>query len=212
MESLKPGLDLNANRMGMRTQHAKTKPSINVDELPRQGKQHSAVRGTFCEQPNAICQLPVLQREFTYNTLCRSDSLSRRMPNSVRMYHTFCLISHPHASFAFAFRCKLGLRLRLCLNANRTRMWHAKTKPLFNVDVLPRRPQTAFGCATTIQQTDECYPSTVGTSNRIHIQYVYVGSICCLGVCWTVYKCTIRSASPLVHMRHSHSHWNVNPA
>ncbi len=41
--------------------------------------------------------------------------------------------------------------------------------------------QTAFGCATNIWQTDKCYPSTVGTSKGIHMQYVYVGSICCLG-------------------------------
>ncbi len=45
--------------------------------------------------------------------LYRVDLLPRRMPNSVQMYHTFCLSSHPHTSFTFAFRCKPGLMLRL---------------------------------------------------------------------------------------------------
>ncbi len=36
--------------------------------------------------------------------LCRVDSLQRRMPNSVRMYHTFSLASRPH--MLFAFKCK----------------------------------------------------------------------------------------------------------
>ncbi len=65
--------------------------------------------------------------------------------------------------------------------------------------------QTAFECAINIGQTAECYPSTVGTSKGICIQYVYVGSIRCLGECWTVYKCIIHSASALVYMYHSHS-------
>ncbi len=56
------------------------------------------------------------------------------------------------------------------------RMCHAKTKRLFNVDVLPKRRQTTFGCATNVRWTAECYPSTVGTSKGIHIQYVYVRS------------------------------------
>ncbi len=58
--------------------------------------------------------------------------------------------------------------------------------------------QTAFGCATNVQQTAEwCYSSTVGTSKGIRIQYVYVGSIRYLGQCQTVYECIIHSASAL---------------
>ncbi len=40
--------------------------------------------------------------------LCRVDSLPRQMLNSVRMYHIFCLASHPHVLFAFIFTCKPG--------------------------------------------------------------------------------------------------------
>ncbi len=32
------------------------------------------------------------------------------MPNSVQMYHLFCLASLPHVSIAFAFGCKSGLK------------------------------------------------------------------------------------------------------
>ncbi len=70
--------------------------------------------------------------------------------------------------------------------------------------------QTAFGCATNIWQTAKHYPLTISTSKGIRIQYVYVGSIRCLGECQIVYKCTIHSASSRFHMRHSHS--DVNPA
>ncbi len=42
--------------------------------------------------------------------ICRVDSLPQPMPNSVRMYYTFCLASRPHTSFAFAFSCKYDLR------------------------------------------------------------------------------------------------------
>ncbi len=42
--------------------------TFDVDVLPRRGKQHSAVRQMFGKQPNAIGQLLVLQREFTYDT------------------------------------------------------------------------------------------------------------------------------------------------
>ncbi len=61
--------------------------------------------------------------------------------------------------------------------------------------------QTAFSCATNIRQTAKCYLSTVGTSKGIHIQYIYVGSSRCLGKCWTVYECTVHSASALVRIR-----------
>ncbi len=41
-----------------------------------------------------------------------------------------------------------------------------------------------------IWRTAECYPSTVDTSKGIRVQYVYVGSICCLDECQTIYKFT----------------------
>ncbi len=67
-------------------------------------------------------------------------------------------------------------------------------KRLFNVDVLPRR-------ATSIRLCDKCYPSTVGTSKGIHIQYVYVGCIRCLSECQTVYKCEVyRSPGVLTYL------------
>ncbi len=48
--------------------------------------------------------------------------------------------------------------------------------------------QTAFSYAMNVRQTAERYPSTVGTLKGIHIQYVYVGSIWCIGECRTVYQ------------------------
>ncbi len=41
------------------------------------------------------------------------DSLPGRMPNSVQMYHMYCLASCPHMSFVFAFGCKHGLTIFL---------------------------------------------------------------------------------------------------
>ncbi len=65
-------LDLHLNTNRMRMQHAKTMQTFDVNILPRRGKQHSALRRTFGEQLNAICQLSVLQRKFTYDTFrCR---------------------------------------------------------------------------------------------------------------------------------------------
>ncbi len=66
---VKPGLHVNANRTRMRTRHVKTKRMFDVDNLPRRGKQHSAVRWTFDEQPSAISRLLIPQGEFTYDTL-----------------------------------------------------------------------------------------------------------------------------------------------
>ncbi len=66
VDSLKPGLHLNANRVRM--WYGKTMRMFDVDVLPKRGKQHSAVRQMFGEQPNAICQLLVLQRELTYDS------------------------------------------------------------------------------------------------------------------------------------------------
>ncbi len=50
--------------------------------------------------------------------------------------------------------------------------------------------RTAFGCVTNIRQTAKCYLSTIGTSKGIRVQYIYVGSISCLGKCRTIYKFT----------------------
>ncbi len=55
---------------------------------------------------------------------------------------------------------------------------------------IPQERQTAFSCVTNIRQTAKYYPSTVGTSKGIRVQYVYVGPICCLGECRTIYKFT----------------------
>ncbi len=38
--------------------------------------------------------------------------MPRWMSNSVQIYHTFCLASLPHESFALTFRCKLGFILK----------------------------------------------------------------------------------------------------
>ncbi len=37
--------------------------------------------------------------------LCTVFSMPRWMPNSVQMYHIFCLASLPHVLFVFSFRC-----------------------------------------------------------------------------------------------------------
>ncbi len=54
---------------------------------------------------------------------------------------------------------------------------------------------------TEVRQTEFGYPSTVGTSKGIRIQYVYVESIRCIGKFRTVYECTIHSASALTRIR-----------
>ncbi len=43
--------------------------------------------------------------------LCRVNSLLRRIPNSIQIYHTFCLGTCPHTSFAFPCRYKPSFRL-----------------------------------------------------------------------------------------------------
>ncbi len=48
--TLKPGFHLNVNET--QTRHAKMKPPVKVDVLPRWGKQHSPVRWMFGKQPN----------------------------------------------------------------------------------------------------------------------------------------------------------------
>ncbi len=55
---------------------------------------------------------------------------------------------------------------------------------------IPEAKQTAFSCVTNVRRTAECYPSTVGTSKGIRVQYVYVGSIRCLGERRTIYRFT----------------------
>ncbi len=64
--AFEPGLHRNTDRTRMR--HSKTMWMVDVDVLPRQGKQHSAVWQMFGEQPNAIRRLSVHEREFAYNT------------------------------------------------------------------------------------------------------------------------------------------------
>ncbi len=78
------------------------------------------------------------------------------------------------------------LKLRLHRNAN------AACENDANVQCrrVTEARQTAFGCVTNVRRTAECYPSTVGTSNGIRVQYVHVGSIRCLGECRTIYKFT----------------------
>ncbi len=108
----------------MRTRRAKMKQMFGVDMLKRRGKQHSAVRRMFGKEPNTIPKLLVLRRDFAYDTFrCRVYSLPQWMPNSVQMYHTFCLTSLLHALFTFAFWCKpalaalqVGARFRRFLN------------------------------------------------------------------------------------------------
>ncbi len=57
---------------GTRTEREHGMWTFNVDIFLRRGKQHSAVRWTFGEQPNAIRQMLVLQKKFTYDTFrCR---------------------------------------------------------------------------------------------------------------------------------------------
>ncbi len=68
---LKPGLPRNANRM--QTQHSKMMRKFDVGVLLRWGKQHSVVRRTFGEQPNAIRRLSVHQRKFAYNTFTQGQ-------------------------------------------------------------------------------------------------------------------------------------------
>ncbi len=87
-------------------------------------------------------------------------------------------------------------------NANRTRIVKSRH--------VTETRQTAFGSVTNVRRTAECDLSTVGTSKGIRIQYVYVGSICCLGECRTVYQCAIHSALALARM--SRSHADVHPA
>ncbi len=65
------------------------------------------------------------------------------------------------------------------------RMRHSKMMRTFDV-----ARQTAFGCVTNIRRTSKCYLSTVGTSKGICVQYIFVGSIRCLGECRTIYKFT----------------------
>ncbi len=55
---------------------------------------------------------------------------------------------------------------------------------------IPEARQTAFGCVTNVRRTAKYYPPTAGTSKGICVQYVYVGSIRCLGECRTIYKFT----------------------
>ncbi len=57
---LKPHLHRNANRT--QTWHEKIMRTFDVDVFLRRGKQHSAVRWTFSEQPNAIAKCRYFKR------------------------------------------------------------------------------------------------------------------------------------------------------
>ncbi len=102
--------------------------------------------------------------------------------------------------------CADGLKLSLHLNTNAAR----ENKAVIQCRCVTEARQTAFGCARKVQRIDECYPSTIGTSKRIRIQYAYVGLIRCLGKYRTVNECTICSTSPFNCIHRSHS--DVNPA
>ncbi len=91
----------------------------------------------------------------------------------------------------------INLKLGLHLNTNKTQMRRAKTKPSFNVDVLLRRGKQHLAVWQTFSE-QPCYPSTVGISKGICIQYVYIWLIRCLSESRTVYECTIHSAQGLM--------------
>ncbi len=79
----------------MRTWHAKTMWMFDVDVFLRWGKQHSAVRWMFGEQPNAIHQMSVLQKKFAYDTFrCRHHFFftfgNDRFPGEDRFPQVFC--------------------------------------------------------------------------------------------------------------------------
>ncbi len=83
------------------------------------------------------------------------DSLPRQMPNSVQMYHTFCLASHPHVAFVFAFRCKPGFRPS-CHSRQKCR---GKTTPMFLYNVF-------FGAYRTVWH-GRCMMG-LSSHNRVH--------------------------------------------
>ncbi len=107
----------------------------------------------------------------------------------------------------FCHRVKPGLHLNM--NAA------CENEAIVQCRCVTEARQTAFGCATNVPQTAKCYPLTVGTSKGICIQYIYVGSICCLGKCRIVYTCTIHSALTRQHASFAFSFCSrsgVNPA
>ncbi len=81
--------------MRTRKRHAKTKQTLDVDVLPRRGKQHSAVQQTFGKQSNAI--LSVLQREFVYNTLTCGVYLSTRYKCTIHSVSQCFHMPHSHS-------------------------------------------------------------------------------------------------------------------
>ncbi len=86
------------------------------------------------------------------HTIRRVDLLPQWMPNSVRMYHAFCLVSHPHTSFTFTFRCKPGFTVPCSL----------KRCTSHRIDVVFGR-QSNFS-ANCMSATYSCYPSQTQTS------------------------------------------------
>ncbi len=82
--------------MQTRMWHVKTKLSFNVDsiQLCRKHSANSRMLSIDCRYfkgySHSVC-------------FCRFYSLPRQVPNSLQMYHTFCLASLPDALFMFTF-------------------------------------------------------------------------------------------------------------
>ncbi len=134
----------------------------------------------------------------TFLNLITTNSV-RKFYNSSRLAFFGCSnLFHCYGYFAL----KVGLHLNVNVACkNEAIVWYRRVTEV---------RQTAFGCVTNVWQTVEHYPSTVGTSKGICIQYIYVKSILCLGECRTVCRCTIHSASHRFRMCRLHS--DVNPA
>ncbi len=77
--------------------------------LPRRGKQHYLfMRRMFANSHTLSVDWQYFKGNPHSIHLCRVYSMPWWMPNSVKMYRTFCLTSLPHVSFVFTFRCKPG--------------------------------------------------------------------------------------------------------
>ncbi len=102
----------------------------------------------------------------------------------------------------------LSFKLGLYLNVDGTRMWHAKTKWSFNLDVLSRLgKQHLAGWRTFDSQTLSVGCQYLkGNLHSIRL----CRFICCLSECRTKYKYIIHSTSPRFLMCCSHSHSDVN--
>ncbi len=90
----------------------------------------------------------------------------------------------------------------------RTQTQHATIKRSFYVDVLSRRGKQHLAVRRTISKQLNAIVDC-RYFKEIRIQWVYIGSIQCLCECQTVYKCTIRFASPHLFMHRSRSDVNL---